>query len=283
MTNLSSSQIGLIIALSVFAFCIIAFFAIFFSVRIRNKKYERFVTGYSERIHELVSINKKYVFYDFKDSYTLFHQYDNKTTWRKVEPVAYLTKCLRDNYDKWAMLKKSVEHNRIYYTKYVKEISGINSHITSRVCINFKMNYTKCLKVEKKLFGKMQLKPSINALVVVHLRYESPKKRVTEDKKQVFKYEEFVRTLDSVSSFRMDRETYERFVAAERSILTDSMRYDVLRRDGFKCVLCGMSSSDGAILHVDHIIPVSKGGKTVMSNLRTLCERCNLGKSNKIE
>ncbi|MBP3922045.1 MAG: topoisomerase DNA-binding C4 zinc finger domain-containing protein [Ruminiclostridium sp.] len=34
---------------------------------------------------------------------------------------------------------------------------------------------------------------------------------------------------------------------------------------------------------MDHIVPVSKGGKSIPSNLRTLCERCNIGKSDKIE
>lgn len=34
---------------------------------------------------------------------------------------------------------------------------------------------------------------------------------------------------------------------------------------------------------VDHIIPVAKGGKTVPKNLRTLCNVCNLGKSDKYE
>ena len=47
--------------------------------------------------------------------------------------------------------------------------------------------------------------------------------------------------------------------------------------------ICGVTSKDGAKLHVDHIIPVSKGGKTVMSNLQTLCEQCNIGKSNKTD
>ena len=38
---------------------------------------------------------------------------------------------------------------------------------------------------------------------------------------------------------------------------------------------------DGVKLHVDHILPVSRGGKTVMSNLQTLCEDCNCGKGNR--
>ena len=38
------------------------------------------------------------------------------------------------------------------------------------------------------------------------------------------------------------------------------------------------SAEGGGKLHVDHIKPVSKGGKTVRDNLRTLCEDCNLGK-----
>ena len=76
---------------------------------------------------------------------------------------------------------------------------------------------------------------------------------------------------------------HRRFVAEQRRLMTDSLRYDVLRRDGFRCQLCGATADDGYKLHVDHIIPVSKGGKTELSNLRTLCERCNMGKSNKIE
>lgn len=75
----------------------------------------------------------------------------------------------------------------------------------------------------------------------------------------------------------------ERFVAQQRRLMTDSLRYDVMQRDGFRCQLCGATAADGYKLHVDHIIPVSKGGKTEMGNLRTLCERCNMGKGAKIE
>lgn len=59
-----------------------------------------------------------------------------------------------------------------------------------------------------------------------------------------------------------------------------SLRYAVLRRDSFRCVVCGRSPANtlGVELHVDHIVPWSRGGTSEMSNLRTLCSLCNLGK-----
>ncbi|MBM3581177.1 MAG: HNH endonuclease [Alphaproteobacteria bacterium] len=56
----------------------------------------------------------------------------------------------------------------------------------------------------------------------------------------------------------------------------------MLKRDDFRCRACGANppTSPGLRLHVDHIVPWSKGGETIMDNLQTLCERCNLGKSN---
>lgn len=62
------------------------------------------------------------------------------------------------------------------------------------------------------------------------------------------------------------------------------LRYNVLKRDNFRCVACGASPATTleCKLHIDHIIPWSLGGKTVTENLRTLCEQCNLGKGNKV-
>ena len=62
-----------------------------------------------------------------------------------------------------------------------------------------------------------------------------------------------------------------------------SLRYDVLKRDGFRCVKCGKSpvTDPGITLHIDHIVPYSLGGETTLDNLQTLCSECNLGKSNK--
>lgn len=59
------------------------------------------------------------------------------------------------------------------------------------------------------------------------------------------------------------------------------IRWQVFDRDDFRCVACGKSAHDGVLLHVDHIIPRSKGGTNTIDNYQTLCNECNLGKSNK--
>lgn len=64
-----------------------------------------------------------------------------------------------------------------------------------------------------------------------------------------------------------------------RSGVTPSIRWKVLERDGRKCIVCGISAKDGAVLEVDHIVSVFHGGTDDMDNLRTLCFDCNRGKS----
>ncbi len=59
------------------------------------------------------------------------------------------------------------------------------------------------------------------------------------------------------------------------------LRFKVLQRDNFKCCMCGATpAKDPSVeLHIDHIVPWSKGGETVIDNLQTLCSKCNLGKT----
>ena len=59
------------------------------------------------------------------------------------------------------------------------------------------------------------------------------------------------------------------------------LRFIVMRRDDFKCRICGRSPAlqPGLVLHVDHVKAWIKDGETVMENLQTLCEQCNVGKS----
>lgn len=59
------------------------------------------------------------------------------------------------------------------------------------------------------------------------------------------------------------------------------MRDQVLDRDGLTCGLCGGDVEAGDV-HMDHILPVTRGGKNRVTNLQVTHSRCNIRKGNRI-
>ena len=68
-----------------------------------------------------------------------------------------------------------------------------------------------------------------------------------------------------------------------RRKISDTTRYAVLERAGFKCQCCGSKplKNNDVVLHIDHIIPHSLGGSDSIDNLQVLCDKCNISKRNK--
>jgi hypothetical protein len=64
----------------------------------------------------------------------------------------------------------------------------------------------------------------------------------------------------------------------KRKAISKKLRFEVFKRDEFKCVYCGRKPP-AVILNIDHIAPVSKGGTNDINNLVTACFDCNNGKS----
>jgi hypothetical protein len=147
--------------------------------------------------------------------------------------------------------------------------------------------------------GLADLTTIIDSFVIFYPIYDSAL-RIAKGEKDIF--EELTSKLkrkhlfsedeDNLEDEDADEERPERLVTEEekdllaksvdgKKIVKAGMRWQVMERDDFKCVACGLSAKDGAILHVDHIVPRSKGGLDVMENYQTLCHQCNIGKSNK--
>lgn len=57
-----------------------------------------------------------------------------------------------------------------------------------------------------------------------------------------------------------------------------TLRADVFARDGYACVYCGSGDEP---LHCDHVVPLSRGGRSVMENLTTACASCNISKGDR--
>lgn len=56
-------------------------------------------------------------------------------------------------------------------------------------------------------------------------------------------------------------------------------RFRVFARDGFRCRYCGVAVHEGAVLTIDHVVPVSAGGRHLDENLVAACRKCNDGKT----
>jgi hypothetical protein len=82
-------------------------------------------------------------------------------------------------------------------------------------------------------------------------------------------------------------EALEKLLKSSRSASENksiALRFKILSRDKFSCKYCGRSpkTDDSVVLHIDHILPLSKGGTWDESNLLTACRECNIGKNDAI-
>lgn len=62
-----------------------------------------------------------------------------------------------------------------------------------------------------------------------------------------------------------------------RNLAWDELKRAIFRRDNYTCTYCG-HRGNAQTLHVDHIVPLSRGGADDPSNLTTACWLCNLQK-----
>ena len=86
---------------------------------------------------------------------------------------------------------------------------------------------------------------------------------------------------DALSDIGFETTLRKYYAKNQRRLMTQALRRQIAERDNYTCQICGKYMPDGVGLHIDHIVPVSKGGKTVPSNLQVLCSKCNGSKSNR--
>lgn len=271
LLNLTSLRQEQIINISLLL-CLLSIIVYYSIIKKHIKKEEIEVINKSDKIKKLNEINKKYSFKKITNCKRkiIEREFSRKSLYN-VKSIDVIRYNIENNID---FIRTDIE-NAIYnikmlddYNKEVNKLTLIESNNTSK----------KFNKIENRIFNKLIYKKEdflINVKLIVYYRSNSGK--INENIKTLITFLELVNIYNAWQQGNKYCETQKR----ERRIMNDDIRYNVLKRDNFQCQLCGATAKDGAKLHVDHIIPVSKGGKTIMSNLQTLCDRCNIGKSNK--
>lgn len=243
-------------------------------VTIVSKRRERIIKVNSEKVKQIEELNKNFKKISSKKHNVLEREYSRKS----------LDRVNGDDVIKYHIendikgLRTDIE-NSIYNISLLDEYEKNVAKILEQESVN-KTKYSdkKYKRIENIVLDKIIYTKKdflINASLEVY--YRSNGVRVNESRNGFRNYEELLELYKEWENGNK----YEVTKRQERKIMNDDIRYNVLKRDNFTCQKCGITSKDGAKLEVDHIIPVSKGGKTVMSNLQTLCDRCNSGKSDK--
>lgn len=231
---------------------------------------------------ELMKINSKYSFHENIPGVHCYREYcDSKRQLDRFDCKTYLENAIDQNYQDIIENIHLIEENKQKYNEYCQEYHGLFSLTQISNLEKYKISHKKFRKIEDKLYKNYKIHPKIETSAFVYATYTSPKGRNSYEVNKQFSYSQLYNAYLYVNEQQSLRRTREYQIKMERMRMTSSLRYDVLKRDNFKCQICGFTAQDGATLHIDHIIPVSKGGKTTMDNLQTLCDRCNIGKSNK--
>lgn len=97
---------------------------------------------------------------------------------------------------------------------------------------------------------------------------------------QLTSFESADTLLDGVFCFLAYGMTLQGAIMAKRKSTGKKSRFEVFKRDGFKCQYCGRTPPD-VVLEVDHVIPISADGEHIIDNMVTACFDCNRGKGNR--
>ena len=245
-------------------------------IHIKNKKL---VLEKSERLQSLLKLNSTIQFRVIKPRYFFHHTCHSKRQIDYFSLDEYLISLMDSHESSLCYIIDSITFNYREYNNYISKTNSIESTATEDLCQTLGISYEKFIKLEQRLFKRTLLpQPRLDVAVKCQATYTSPKGRNHYWKSDTYNYGNLKRLYD----IKKQRDESRWRIEDERAKMTASLRYDIFKRDNFRCKICGSTAQDGVKLHVDHIVPVSKGGKTIPSNLQTLCDRCNLGKSNKM-
>lgn len=254
------------------ALCVLAFSALYL--------YDvRFVRKHSKAIAELLAINAETAFHSIP-ILDMEERYDSETNFETVSPRDYLIYHLvykqRDARAGIAL----AEDNRKRYDAYT---AAIRSRCRADIFDTEKLPPWRWLLrlIERRQLNAHTMRPSLCFFIYVTLLRVDMRGRVRDRKQEAFAAEEILDILTGLRNksgdFYRDASIWDAICRVERARVSNKMRFAIYERDGYRCCSCHRKTND---LEIDHIFPISKGGKSIFSNLQTLCHRCNAQKSN---
>lgn len=273
-------MIVLIITVAIIVIAVIVLLCLYF----RQRKYDNFILQNSLCLKQLKEINSHYSF-NTDISFDQYHTYDNEKIYETISCEDYLIYRLQFIGKQVVTRIKNISENKLLFSNYLNEVKTISDYGKFQVPVK-NLNIEKLIAKEKQCLQKNLLqKPTTQFILTVTLYCSTMNGRIYDRKTAVFYDSEIFALLKRLNNkngkFYNDREIWNSLCRVERGKVSNKMRFEIYERDGYKCRNCGISDRY-ANLEIDHIIPISKGGKSTYDNLQTLCHKCNTEKGDSI-
>lgn len=269
----------ILVGLAIFLIC-------YFTQRKYERKYDIFVKENSICLSQLNEINSRYSFYPYI-SFDQRHTYDNEKFYETISCADYLIYQLQFlRGDILAQIEK-INVNKKQYSQYLNEVKNITQFGQFNAPTG-KLKLDKLIKREKLLVEKQTLRaPCTRFSLTVTLYRSNINGQIYDSKSDSFSAADISTLIKRLNNkrgdFYNDRGIWDALCRVERGIVSNKMRFSIYKRDGYRCCNCGISGrfNKSVQLEIDHIIPISKGGKTTYDNLQTLCHKCNAEKGDR--
>lgn len=296
-------QVISIVFISLFVVALLSFICILFVRKIkatdkdkkskiigkrRNRKYVDFINEHSLAIRAIKELNSKY---QFSSIYPLIYKYcyDTIVNFENVSCKDYLiyqfhldTLCVR-------RIVKSRNNNISKEIDYKSKVDLVKDKLGNFDVSIEDLDEEKLRNIESIVFNDLIEKVDTDFYAEVHLYLTRGRiHRVVDEKKESFDLNEIIDVLKSIDSSKVidgrrffSGKVWKSIERVERAKVSNELRQETFERDGYTCVICGSTEKES--LEIDHIMPISKGGKTEPDNLQTLCHDCNIRKGNDID
>ncbi len=254
----------------------------------RNRKYVDFINEHSLAIRAIKELNSKYQFIPI---YPLIYKYcyDSTVNFEKVSCKDYLIYQFHLDTLGVRRIIKSRNNNISKEIDYKSKVDLTKDKLGNFDVSIEDLNEEKLGKIESIVFNDLIEKVNTDFYAEVHLYLTRGRIHiVVDEKKELFDLNEIIDVLKSIDSSKVkdgrrfySREVWKSIERVERAKVSNELRQEIFERDGYTCVNCGSTEKES--LEIDHIKPISKGGKTEPGNLQTLCHDCNIRKGNNID
>lgn len=254
----------------------------------RNRKYVDFVNEHSLAIRAIKELNSKY---QFSPIYPLIYKncYDSTRNFEDISCKDYLIYQFHLNTLSVRRIIKSRNNNISKEIDYKSKVDLAKDKLGNFDVSIEDLDEEKLRNIESIVFNDLIEKVNTDFYAEVHLYLKRGRMhRVIDEKKESFDLNEIIDALKSIDSSKLkdgrrfySEEVWGSIERVERAKVSNELRQEIFERDGYTCVNCGSTEKES--LEIDHIQPISKGGKIEPSNLQTLCRNCNIRKGNNID